>query len=377
MPRQTPAAVFVLLLAGVATAAGPKKVHDDHDPRERVTVKQPPTIVDRSEAMLEADFRFVGEYAGFEWPTGSPRSSRKVSLQVNATGGGSFVATRTIGGTPDQPDAAADVARLAGHRRGDKVVLRDLAPSAYRLEYVLDGYAATVRTPGLGEAGRLERSFRSSPTLGQAPPPGAVVLYDGRGTSRLVNARVTPDGLLQQGTETVDPWTDFRLHLEFRLPYKPNARGQARGNSGVYIQSRYELQVLDSFGWPAAFNDVGALYRTVRPARNASLPPLDWQTYDIDFTAPRFAGETKTAPGRLTVWLNGVKIHDNLTIPRKTGLGQPEAGFPLPTKLQAHGNPVRYRNVWLLEDGQPGPFGAPPPATPVPPVPVAGVPVWP
>ena len=355
-----------LLLAALLPSADQAK-----DPLERQSLDRGPAYADRSRAMLEPDFRFVGEYAGYEWPTGSPRSSRKVSLQVNALGGGEFAATRTVGGTPDSPHAAADAAALRGYRSGGRVVLEGGPDSAHRLRYVLDGLDAVALAPGGSEAGRLARAARVSPTLGQLPPGGAVVLFDGRGTERLVNAKVTPEGLLQEGTETVDPWTDFRLHLEFRLPYKPNARGQHRGNSGVYLQSRYELQVLDSFGWPAAFNDVGALYRTLRPTRNASLPPLDWQTYDIDFTAPRFSGGTKTSPGRLTVWLNGVKIHDDVALSRKTGAGQPEAAFPLPTKLQSHKNPVRYRNVWLLPEGAAAPFGTPPPAVPVPPVPVA------
>ena len=340
------------------------------DPLERQSVDLPPVITDIDEALAEPDFPFVGEYRGYERPTGSPRSSRSVSLQVNAGGAGQFVATRVVGGTPAE-FAADAVTAFTGQRAGGRLVLTEKDAYPSRLRYVVAGGQVTVEDRFGREVGRLTRSGRLSPTLGQEPPPGAIVLFDGTGTERLKNGKITPDGLLVEGTETLEPYGDFRLHLEFRLPYKPNARGQHRGNSGVYIQSRYELQVLDSFGWPAAFNDVGALYRTIRPDRNASLPPLSWQTYDIDFRAAEFAGGQKVRPARITAWLNGVKIHDNRTLPNKTGAGKPEAGFPLPTKFQAHKNPVRYRNMWLLPEGAAGRFGAPPAAAPVPPVPVA------
>ena len=350
------------------------------DPLERPSADVGPAIDDPDAAALEPDFRFVGEYRGYERPSGSVRSSRAVSLQVNSTGAGTFVGTRTLGGTPAERDASANVLALEGRRSGSRVLLQranrqaaDGSRIPVRLRYVLDGQDVTVVDRGGRPVGELSRSARRSPTLGQTPPPGAIILFDGTGTQRLVNGRITPDGLLQEGTETVDPWDDFRMHLEFRLPYKPMARGQHRGNSGVYLQSRYELQVLDSFGWPAAFNDVGALYRTVRPDRNASLPPLEWQTYDIDFHAPEFAGSQKVRPARLTVWLNGVKIHDNRAIPRKTGAGKPEGPFPLPTKLQGHGNPVRFRNVWLLTDEAGGPFGVPDAPAIIPPVPISAV----
>src|SRR5262249_34742326 len=85
------------------------------------------------------------------------------------------------------------------------------------------------------------------------------------------------------------PAGPFRLHLEYRTPYMPTARDQARGNSGVYIQRRYEVQILDSFGLDGAFNEAGSLYRQTPPDLNMAFPPLTWQTYDIWFTPPQFA----------------------------------------------------------------------------------------
>jgi len=138
--------------------------------------------------------------------------------------------------------------------------------------------------------------------------------------------------------------------LEFRTPYMPQARGQGRGNSGVYIQQRYEVQILDSFGLDGVDNECGGLYKQTAPAVNMCLPPLAWQTYDIWFTAARFAadGKTKVANARITVLHNGVPIHANREITAKTGGGKVEGPEDFPINLQDHGNPVTYRNIWLV-----------------------------
>ncbi len=190
---------------------------------------------------------------------------------------------------------------------------------------------------------------RSSPTLGQQAPPNATVIFDGTNTDLLKGGKMTDDGLLMEGTEFDVPH-DFRLHLEFRLPYMPYARGQGRSNSGVYLQSRYEVQILDSFGLEGVANECGGLYKTLPPDLNMCLPPLRWQTYDLEFHAPHFDEDgNKTEPARLTLRHNGVLIHDNVAIPNKTGAGRPEAATLLPTKLQNHSNPVRFRNIWMVE----------------------------
>src|SRR5690606_15960093 len=107
----------------------------------------------------------------------------------------------------------------------------------------------------------LKKVHRRSSTLGLQPPSNAVVLFNGTSTEQFVGAKITEDGLLMEGPATRDPVGDFRLHLEFRLPFMPAARGQARSNSGVYIQRRYEVQILDSFGLEPQFNDCASLYR--------------------------------------------------------------------------------------------------------------------
>jgi len=144
---------------------------------------------------------------------------------------------------------------------------------------------------------------------------------------------------------------DHRIHLEFRTPFMPAARGQGRGNSGVYIQGRYEVQVLDSYGLEGKDNECGGVYKIAAPRVNMCAPPLEWQTYDITFHAPTFDADGKmTANARVTVIHNGVVIHADLKLPGATG-GKRGANQnkPGPVLLQDHGNAVQYRNIWVEE----------------------------
>ena len=294
-------------------------------------------------ALADADFAIQGEYAGWMYMPGV--GNQYTGLQVVALGDGKFDAMQYRGGLPGNGWNRATRVKLSGEMDGGYAVL--LGES---VRYFVGGMAAVARDAAGRPLGRLIKVERTSRLMGLRPPANAVVLFDGGPTEEMVNPKITPDGLLMAGVMTKRKVDAFRLHLEFRTPYMPFARGQGRANSGVYIQTRYEVQILDSFGLEGVENECGGLYRQQRPAINMCLPPLSWQTYDIWFTPPRFAedGKTKTANARITVLHNGVPIHWHREVIAKTGGGKPEAPQPLPINLQDHGNPVAFRNIWLV-----------------------------
>ena len=149
---------------------------------------------------------------------------------------------------------------------------------------------------------------------------------------------------------TREKYSDFRMHLEFATPENDNPWGN-NGNSGVYIQRRYEVQILNSFGREMSKltkQDCGALYRQRLPDVNASRPAKQWQCYDIAFRAARWEGEKKVANARITVHHNGQLIHDDVELPNKTGAGRKEGPEPDHIRLQDHGNAVKFRNGWIL-----------------------------
>lgn len=297
---------------------------------------------------VDSDYKFQGEYRGWQRSRPSSRSSEPVAIQVIALGDGKFAASKYYGGLPGEGWFGGARYELTGELTGDVVTLH-----SDEYDVIVEPERASIMTRDGRRAGELEKMIRVSPTMGAAPPAGAIVLFDGSNTDHFKDAKITADGLLLAGTETLSGYQDFRLHGEFRLPYKPLARGQARGNSGFYLQSRYEVQVLDSFGLEGIENECGALYRTRRPDFNMCLPPLQWQTYDIDLTSAKFDNhEKKIANMRISVWQNGVLIHNNVEIPNKTGAGKPESPAALPTKIQDHGNPVVYRNIWIVPKGK-------------------------
>ncbi|HEY2910824.1 MAG TPA: DUF1080 domain-containing protein [Gemmataceae bacterium] len=197
------------------------------------------------------------------------------------------------------------------------------------------------------------------------PPAGSVVLFDGKDLSKWTKSNGTDpvkwtlrDGGVMEGVKghgdiiTKENFGGkFKLHVEFRVPYEPAGSGQGRGNSGVYVQGRYEVQVLDSYGLKSKNNDCGAIYEVAAPKVNACKAPTAWQSYDIEFMAPKFENGKKTEPARMTVYHNGVKIHDDAAIPvdnTRAGRGGDPAS-PGPILLQDHGHPVQYRNIWIVK----------------------------
>ena len=149
--------------------------------------------------------------------------------------------------------------------------------------------------------------------------------------------------------ETKQTFGDFKLHVEFQVPDSPSGTSeQNRGNSGIYLQGRYEVQVLDSYRRSlGGQNDAGAVYGIKDASRNASRPPGSWQSYDITFRAPKYSGSRKVGPAYVSVVWNGVQVHYGTAISRKTTLGDAEGPSDGPIRLQDHGKRVRYRNIWI------------------------------
>lgn len=207
---------------------------------------------------------------------------------------------------------------------------------------------------------------RSSKLEFTAPPRDAIVLFDGSEMEHWAFGKIK-DELLQAGAKTKREFQDFQLHFECLIPLKPELplAHPGRGNSGVFAVGAYEVQVCDTFGvdfsperWkidrvlkhPDTW--CGGIYGIRAADTNMCLPPLTWQTFDVDFTAARFDGDKKVTDARMTVHQNGVLIHDDVTLPEGTGGGPrgPRAEVPRgPIYFQSHGNPVQYRNVWVVE----------------------------
>jgi hypothetical protein len=284
------------------------------------------------------DFLIQGEYLG-EAPNGA-----KIGAQVIAEGDGKFTVRGHRGGLPGEgSDGKSDLKFPAATKDG-QVTFE--GPDGGKC--VIGGGKITVAHSDQPIV--LQRVERKSPTLGAKPPEGAIVLFDGTNADAWQGGKIVEGNLLKWGTTSKQKFTDYTLHVEFRLPFMPYARGQARANSGVYNQGRYEVQVLDSFGLEGKNNECGGIYEISDPLVNMCYPPLTWQTYDIDYAAPKFDGDTKIKGAVITVKHNGVLVQDHVEIKGATraAVVKEEKG-PGPFYLQDHGNPVVFRNIWVID----------------------------
>lgn len=291
----------------------------------------------------DADFPFQGEFAGAITVDGD---EIKLGVQVIALGGGKFHAVGYMGGLPGDGWDGSDRREVDGELSGGAALFKVAGEAGAE---VRDG-VMTIRDASGNSIGELKKSTRKSPTEGEKPPAGAVILFDGTSADKFDGGKL--DGnLLVQGATSKQKFQSYKLHLEFMLSYMPAARGQGRGNSGCYTQGRYEVQILDSFGLSGENNECGGIYTVKKPDVNMCFPPLSWQTYDIDFTAAKFDDSgKKTADAKMSVKHNGVVIHQDVAVPKSTTaapLG--EGREPGPLYLQDHGNPVRFRNIWVVE----------------------------
>jgi hypothetical protein len=302
---------------------------------------------------VDGDYPFQGEYYGTIARTGGG-PWETIGLQISAQGAGDYIATAYPGGLPGLGYQGERKTLLRGRREPDR--LRIFGGD---MGFIVADNLAWRIDENQEIHSWLQKVSRISPTMGMAPPLGAVVLFDGKAPESLTNAEVTADRLLKAGAASRDTYQDYFLHVEFQCPYMPCARGQQRANSGVYLQSRYEIQILDSFSLEGFSNECGGIYRFRRPDVNMCLPPLAWQTYDIDFRDARWevAGSCpgcaphearKSEDAMVNVWQNGYPIHEQIAIPHPTGNGKPESPNLLPIVFQQHGSPVRFRNIWLV-----------------------------
>jgi len=298
------------------------------------------------EAFIDAeqagpDFKVQGEYEG------TIGEKLKFGAQVVALGDGKFDVVLLQKGLPGGPkDADWDGktrVTLKGETKDGAVELTGTNFKGMIKEGVISGTAEdNVKYSG-------KKVERKSETLGAKPPEGAIVLFDGKNVDAWQNGKLVEGGLLGVGTRTKQKFEDFTLHIEFRTPFMPKARGQGRGNSGMYLVDQYECQILDSFGLTGENNECGGIYTVAKPIVNMCFPPLSWQTYDVDFRCARFdANGKKTEDAVTTIKHNGVVIHDKLTLKATPGGGQNEEK-PGALYFQDHGNPVHFRNVWIVE----------------------------
>lgn len=274
-------------------------------------------------AESDPDFKIQGEYEG------TIAGKDKYAAQVVALGSGKFDIYFLAGGLPGAGWDAKTRTKVAAATADGKVAFSGSGWSGTIAAGTLNGKM------GEGSEFAFKRVERSSPTMSAKPPEGAVVLFDGSNTDFWNNGRIVGEKLLYRGTTSKRGFGTGKLHVEFRTPYQPKARGQGRGNSGVYIHGK-EIQVLDSFGLNGEKNECGAFYGNAKPAVNMCLPPLSWQTYDVEIK-PDAQGDLKA-----TVWHNGVKVHEDYPIAKK-------GAKPANINLQDHGNAVVYRNIWFTE----------------------------
>lgn len=303
---------------------------------------------------------FLGEYEGTFTPTGG--AAVKAQAKIFGQPGGVYKVVLIV--PSEKEGEIGAVFNLSGKVDGDKLAVSGKS-EGMEFTGIVEKQQFLAEAKG-EKGGKIELKFtvRKSPTEGKKPPKDALVLLafeEGKAPSMDAWDNKTwvadaNEACIYKGKgdiRTTRKFADVQLHVEFMCPYMPESTGQARGNSGVYLQDRYEVQVLDSFGLVPQKNDCGALYNVAAPKSLAALPPLRWQTYDVTFVAPKLENGKVVKKGTITVMHNGILVHDKQELPTQPAnpagaRGVVDVGV---LKLQDHGNTVKFRNVWLVETG--------------------------
>lgn len=315
-----------LALAAIGAAA-PVLAQEKSNPKQ--------AFLDGKEA--GPDFQLQGEYIG-------KVGDLSFGVQIIARGNGMFDGVVYSGGLPG---AGWDAVKKEKHKVSGETRDGTTKLTGGDFEATIANGALVLKQSD--KSGELKRLHRESPSLGMRPPEGALVLFDGSNVEQWNPGKAEEAGLMGVGTRTKQVFENYTLHLEFRSPYMPFATGQGRGNSGMYLGDQYECQILDSFGLEGEDNECGGIYQNSKPKVNMCLPPLSWQTYDVEFACAKFDAEGKvTSPAKVTMKHNGVVVHDALELKKTPGGGRNDEK-PGALYLQDHGDPVRFRNIWVIE----------------------------
>jgi len=301
---------------------------------------------------------FIGDYEGTYRSTGRPDYS--ATAKVIAEGRGLY--RLLVQYTPPSTESWTYQIELHGQSGGPRLFFNGFS-NADRWEGTVQDGKLSVRKGGTHYGGgfSLSKVIKHSPTEGLKPPKGAKVLLpyskdEKTSLESWTNDKWTlgDDGTMQVGkgdNRTRERFGDVEIHMEFNLAHMPNSHGQGRSNSGIYFQDRYEVQILDSFGLIQGSGDCGSIYEQSVALVNMTYPPGQWQTFDIVFMAATFDknGKVKKFP-TITVKLNGVVVQDKHIYEKVTGGAVNDKVVERgPMRLQDHGNPVRFRNIWVKE----------------------------
>lgn len=320
-----------------------------------------PTFTNIKEA--GPDYAVQGEYVGLVGGV------LPVAAQVIALGDGVFEGVTFYGGLPGAGWDGGQLSYFKGKTKDGNTQF--VGKYGYKLEEKNDYWHATIDHGVLRGSDQslrnqlndvsfvLHKVRRESPTVGIQPPKGATVLFDGTNTEAWEHAKILEGDLLDRDAKTRQSFQNHRIHLEFRTPFMPTARGMHRGNSGVFIRNKYEIQIVDSFGWTLVnrrfernswAGRCGGIEEILPPEINMCFPPFTWQTYDIEYFMPRYDDQgEQIMPPMMTVALNGVIIHNRRVLPPESEVRDDRD--PGPLYLQDHHDQVVFRNIWIVESG--------------------------